>query len=335
MKNSKKYSGANRFSHIYVEDRALEYDVADILLNRFKYARIIPIKHYKNVFNRPRQNFWLQKNYQNIILAVKDEPFLYEGPEICEDFGNRHFYYASAVLNCIYDCHYCYLQGMYQSANIVIFVNIEDFFKAVDRKLSLLGSMYLCTSYDTDLLALEGILPYSRKWIEFASSREELIMEIRTKSANYGKISDLAPCPNVILAWTLSPDEIIQKYEKGTPSLDARIDAICKAIDDGWNVRLSLEPLIEINGWESIYKDFIDKVCTTLPMDKIYDVNVGVFRMNREYFKKIGKNRFDTDIFSHQMDVDDGVVYYKNENDMEVAVAKELFKYLPSKKIYV
>ena len=103
---------------------------------------------------------------------MKDEPFLYKGPDICENFGNRHFYYASTILNCIYDCHYCYLQGMYQSANIVIFVNIEDFFEAVDRELSFLGSMYLCTSYDTDLLALEGILPYSRKWIEFAGRRK-------------------------------------------------------------------------------------------------------------------------------------------------------------------
>ena len=36
------------------------------------------------------------------------------------------------MFNCIYDCDYCYLQGMYPSANIVVFVNHEDFFDAVD-----------------------------------------------------------------------------------------------------------------------------------------------------------------------------------------------------------
>lgn len=335
MKSSRGYFGVDRFSHIYVEERAFEYDTTAIVLKRFKDANIIPIRHYKNVFNRPRQNFWLQKDHPNIILAVKDEPFLYKGPDICENFGNRHFYYASTILNCIYDCHYCYLQGMYQSANIVIFVNIEDFFEAIDRELSFLGSIYLCTSYDTDLLALEGILPYSRKWIEFAGRREDLLMEIRTKSSNYERIRDLAPHPNVILAWTLSPNEIIQAYEKGTPSLDARIRAIHRAIYDGWKVRLSLEPIIEVKDWEQIYISFIDTICTLLPMDRIYDVNIGVFRMNKEYFKRISKNRLDTDIFSYPVEMDDGVVCYGDEGNMKEVVARELFKYLPGRKIYI
>src|SRR5690606_27139140 len=108
------------------------------------------------------------------------------------------------ILNCIYDCHYCYLQGLYPSANIVIFVNIEDFFGAVDRQLEG-GTLYLCPSYDTDLLALEGIVPYASRWIEFAGTRQGLRMELRTKSANYGAIAHLKPVEQVILAWSLSP----------------------------------------------------------------------------------------------------------------------------------
>lgn len=318
-----------------MEDRAYEYPITHMILDRFQSAHVVSIKHYKNVFNRSKQNFWLQKRHQNIILAVKDAPFLYEGPDICEDFGNKHFYYASTILNCIYDCHYCYLQGMYQSANIVVFVNIEDFFHAIDKKLSHLDSMYLCTSYDTDLLALEGILPYSREWIYFAAQRGKLTMEIRTKSSNYSKIEDIQPYPNVILAWTLSPKEIIEKYEKGTPPLDSRLNAISKAIDDGWNVRLSLEPIVRVKDWRRLYTDFIHTICTSIDMNKIYDINIGVFRMNKEYFKKIGRNRLDTDIFSHLIDVEDGVVCYGEEEDMKGTLAKELFKYYPSKKIYI
>ena len=45
------------------------------------------------------------------------------------DYGlgaDRHYYF-SHMLNCLYDCRYCFLQGMYQSANYVLFVNFEDF----------------------------------------------------------------------------------------------------------------------------------------------------------------------------------------------------------------
>lgn len=335
MKELDKNFGANRFSHIYVEKRAYEFPITHKLLDRFKYANIVTIDHYKNVFNRSKQDFWRQKESQNIILAVKDEPYLYEGPDICEDFGNKNFYYASTMLNCIYDCHYCYLQGMYQSANIVIFVNIEDFFRAVDRELSYLESMYLCISYDTDLLALEGLIPYSREWIEFASARENLLIELRTKSANYNSIRDMEAHPNIILAWTLSPEEIIDRYEGHTPSLSARMDAVGQALDDGWKVRLSLEPIIKVKNWEQIYTEFIYKIGTTLPIDKIYDINIGVFRMSRDYFKKISKNRLDTDIFSYAVDIDNGVACYGEEEYIKEAVARELFKYYPSRKVYI
>lgn len=37
------------------------------------------------------------------------------------------------MFNCIYDCRYCFLQGMYSSANYVIFVNFEDFDKEIEE----------------------------------------------------------------------------------------------------------------------------------------------------------------------------------------------------------
>ena len=36
--------------------------------------------------------------------------------------GFKKNYYFSHMLNCIYDCKYCFLQGMYNSANYVLFI---------------------------------------------------------------------------------------------------------------------------------------------------------------------------------------------------------------------
>ena len=38
--------------------------------------------------------------------------------------GFKENYYFSHMLNCIYDCKYCFLQGMFNSANFVIFTNL-------------------------------------------------------------------------------------------------------------------------------------------------------------------------------------------------------------------
>ena len=68
---------------------------------------------------RHRLSFWQKKP---II-------FFYEGAPVCQDFGNTNFYYCSTMMNCIYDCSYCYLKGMYPSGHMVLFVNIEDTWK--------------------------------------------------------------------------------------------------------------------------------------------------------------------------------------------------------------
>ena len=69
-------------------------------------------------------------------------------------------------MNCVFDCEYCYLKGMYPSANLVVFVNLEDIFAEVEKRLAA-HSVYLCVSYDTDLLALEHLTGYAARWIEF------------------------------------------------------------------------------------------------------------------------------------------------------------------------
>lgn len=322
------------FSHIYIEERALSYPFTDKIIQRFPNAKRVIIGHYKNVFNRPRQDFVLQKQAPKLILAVKEEPFLYEGPEVCEDFGYDNFYYASTLLNCLYNCDYCYLQGLYPSANIVAFVNIGDFFAAVEKQLAQ-RELYLCVSYDTDLLAFEGLLPYTASWIEFARKHQNLLVEIRTKSANFNKIKQLEPVHQAILAWSMSPAPIAERYEKLAPGLESRLKAAAQAIEYGWKVRLSLEPVLKVEDWKEIYSHFVDRIFEVLPADKIHDINIGAFRMSRDYYKKISQMRSDTDVFAYPVETKDGVVSYKDEHEIRKFVFDKLVKYCAEEKIFI
>ena len=89
----------------------------------------------------------------------------------------------SLILNCLYNCDYCYLQGIYPSANIVIFVNLQDYFEATRGALAERPDsstpLYLAISYDTDLLAFESVVPYTREWIEFSRGERDLLIEAR------------------------------------------------------------------------------------------------------------------------------------------------------------
>ncbi len=336
MNPSKSFLLQDKFSHIYIEEAALKHPVTQSILGRFPHAKTIEIGHYKDLFNRSNQNFQVQKSSQKLILALKKDNFIYEGADVCHSFGHSHFYYTSSVLNCIYNCDYCYLQGMFPSSNIVVFVNIEDFILEA-KSLLKRYPVYLTVSYDTDLLAFEGIYPFSAKWIEFASRSSDLTIELRTKSVNYKAISHIKPCSNVILAFTISPDEIINLYEKGTPSLASRLDAIKRAVSDGWKVRLCFDPLLLSDGWQNAYKDCIEKTFRVLTGTEINDVSIGVFRMASDYLKKIRKGRHDSSLIHYPFECRNGVYSYPDElkNDMIGFVYSEIAKYIEEGKIFI
>ena len=70
-----------------------------------------------------------------LILAIKKPPFIYKGTDILQDGGFKNFYYNTPFLNCLYNCDYCFLQGMYPSANMVVFVNQSEMQLAVEDEI--------------------------------------------------------------------------------------------------------------------------------------------------------------------------------------------------------
>lgn len=323
------------FSHIYIEETLLKHKKTIEILSRFPNAKQVIIHHYKDVFCRSKQNFLLQKNSPMLILAKKEQQLIYEGAPVCQSFGNKHFYYTSCVMNCIYDCEYCYLQGMYSSANLVLFLNLEDVFLEVETLLAK-HPVYLCISYDTDLLALEGLFGMIHSWVEFTRKHADLTIEIRTKSANFSAIKDLSPCDNVILAWTLSPEDVIQAYEHNTPSLNARLQSAREAISAGYQVRLCFDPLIWIPEFQKKYGAFLQHVFDSLPYQKLFDVSIGVFRVSNDYLKRMRRQRPSSAIVWYPYEQSDGVYHYGHtrSNDMISFVYNQISNYIPEHKIF-
>ncbi|EMY77851.1 hypothetical protein LEP1GSC060_2750 [Leptospira weilii serovar Ranarum str. ICFT] len=334
--HSNNFISPKRFSHIYVEDSAKDHPKTSEILSKFPESVTIPIDSYKEVFNPSSQNFQAQKRSPKLILAKRKEQFLYSGSGVAPDFGYKFFYYNALVLNCPYNCSYCYLQGMYSSANLVVFVNNEEYIRKTEEQLKLSNPLYLCISYDTDLLALENTLGYCKEWILFANSNPDLIVEIRTKSANFKSISDLKPTSNVILAWTLSPDCVVEEHEPLTPRLSSRLKNIRDALNAGWQVRICIDPILNVPNWKSVYSESIRKIFEEIPGEKLREVSLGSFRMNSDYFKNSKKRRPDSYLFYLPMSTREGVKSYPEELEkkMFAVVQKELENFVPPEKIH-
>jgi spore photoproduct lyase len=293
LRNSEK----NLFNAIYVETEAYKYPITQIVLEKYPEIPVVEIRHYKDVFNRTNQHFGLQKKNQALILAVKSSPFLYRGPDVCQNFGHDNFYYTSFLLNCVFDCEYCYLQGMYPSANLVAFVNIEDFKNAMEDVLKT-ETVFLAASYDTDLIAFNNIIPYLDYFYDFFAGHPGILVEVRTKCANEIFFNRFTPIENFIAAFSMAPDGIINKYETHTPSLKARIKTIKSALSKGFKVRICLDPVFINPDTDNLYEPFFRHLFEEIDADKILDVGYGFFRMSCDFFKKIEKQRSNSLLFA-------------------------------------
>ena len=334
--NKKKISLNNRFSHIYVEKKILDNKNTLEILSKFRDAKIIEIDNYKEVFSSNNQDFHLQKLVQNLILASNKPNMIYEGAVVCEDFENDNFYYTSSIINCVYDCEYCYLQGVYSSGNIVIFVDIEKVFEEVEELYNKLKSLYLCVSYDTDLLAIENICAFSEKWYHFIKDKKDLKIELRTKSGNIDKFLNLDVLDNFIIAFTLSPEDIALKSEKYTASFKNRVKAIKELQNKGWKVRICIDPLIYTDDFEKNYSEMIEYLFSEIDKNKVIDVSIGVFRTSKEYLKKMRNQNKKSEILYYPFECIDGVYTYsdKLKSYMIDFIKEKFLKYINIERIY-
>lgn len=337
------YPYQEHFQHIYVEEALLQSPETKGILQKFPKAKVIPIKHYKDVFNRKKQGRLAQSHSRKLILAKKEGQRLYDGAVVCQDFSESHFCYTSLLMNCPFHCAYCYLQGMYPSSNLVMFLNLEDYFADCRKWIAEKGSLYLCISYDTDLLAMEGIYPYVEEFARFLNQENALRIEVRTKAGGEGLWRKMQRLPlssegrkRMIFAFTLSPEEIIEEAEEGTARLSSRIFAIQKALEEGYLVRLCFDPMIYHPRWKELYGALLQEVFEKIPMEQIHDCSLGSFRISESYLKAMGKALPYSPHTQFPYENTGGYYHYPKElmEEMEGFLYSRLLERLPKEKIF-
>jgi len=292
---------------LYIEKKTLNYLVTHHIINKFN-PKIIEISHYKDIFNRTHQNFNYQKSKNTFILAVKEDVKFYKGSKFCNNRGFESFYYSTQILGCIYNCEYCYLGGMYPSGYPVIFVNEDNFINEANK----LKNAYIPISYESDLLAFEGIYPFHKKWIELAKKRPDLLIESRTKSANANKLPNNPPS-NFLLSFSLSPKEV-EKFEKKAPVLEKRIKSLKIAINKGYNVEIAIDPVIKVQNYKEVYKNFINYLKNEIDLSKI-NIEIGTFRMNKDFLKRLRKIHI-SEVTYYPYEIKNSEARYKDEKEI-------------------
>ena len=324
-------------SSLYIEKDVRDDERVKVIRQRFDRIETIECEHYGEIFNRKAQNFRLQKKNPALILAKKHKGFVLPAPAAYSIGGDANYYF-SHMMNCIYDCRYCFLQGMYRSANYVVFVNYEDFADEIRKVAAQHGDqpVYFFSGYDCDSLALEPVTRFIEFMLPVFESIPNAYLELRTKSTQIRSLLDREAFDKCIVAFSLSPENIVDALEAKTASLDKRIDAMKKLQNKGWPIGLRFDPLIYFDDYQQVYADFFQKVFKSLDVDGIHSVSLGAFRMPEKFFKNMVKLYPDEKLFASKLQTNDGMTSYAYdlEKEMQAYCESELFKYLPKQKYF-
>ena len=322
---------------LYIETAVEKHPRVAAIRQRFPTARVVFCERYGEVFNPKAQNFRLQKQQPALILAEKYQKFVLPAPA-GYGIGGKHNFYFSHMLNCLYDCRYCFLQGMYQSANYVLFVNYEDFQQQI-RQMCLDQpdqELYFFSGYDCDSLAFEPVSGFAAGFLPVFAQLPNAWLELRTKSTQIRSLLQRPAIPRCVVAFSLSPDSVADKVEAKAPPLSKRLEAAAKLQQQGWQIGLRFDPLIYQYNYRQVYQTLFAQVFKLIDAENLHSVSLGVFRLPEQYFKKMSKHYADEKLFASPLQTTNGMVSYRSdlEQAMLTDCSRMLLDYIPQSKFF-
>jgi spore photoproduct lyase len=182
------------------------------------------------------------------------------------------------VENCALGCTYCALQHRYEEDVIEVPVNLKQ--RLTEIELDPNQRYRIGTGQSSDALLWgnrNGILD---DLMDFTRKNPNIILEMKTKSPNVGYFLEHDNLPaNICPSWSLNPQAVIDNEEHGTASLEHRLAAARKVADRGIRVGFHLHPMMYFEGWETAYRDLIERVIALFKPEEVLWFTLGTITL--------------------------------------------------------
>ncbi len=180
--------------------------------------------------------------------------------------------------NCNFECAYCVLPQYFRGVRVVAHVNWGRMWHDLERRLCMRGFCRVGTGEFTDSLSWDHAAGLAPRLVRFFSTRENALLELKTKSAAVDELALAEPQRGTVVSWSLNPPEIVRAVEHGTASLDARLRAARDVARWGYAVGFHFDPLIWYPGWEAAYRSVVSAVFRSVRPSSVIWISLGTLR---------------------------------------------------------
>ena len=284
------------FSKIFIENEVVDSSVAENILSKFPKIKPRVIDKVEDVFGVVKKPYLQKREDLSLFIGNKKGTLLKEAPEAYGLAGEPHYYFIHAY-NCIYECEYCYLQGYFNSPDIVLFINHEDIGREITKTyeahrevIESDKKVWFHAGEFSDSLALSHLTGEIPFYFSLFSKLPNAMLELRTKSVNIRELKKQSPVENIVTSFSLSPQERIKKTDLKTPSLKSRLAAMKELQDLGFPLAIHLDPVIHEDNFIETYESLLDSLSESLDLTQIKYLSVGVVRFTSKVFHQVKKN---------------------------------------------
>jgi len=186
---------------------------------------------------------------------------------------------------CFYQCDWCYLKLTYRAAFPFITVRVQyDRIKGqIQKRLSQSTEPVIFNSGElADSLSMEHLTRAGREFIPWFGQQGNGYLFMLTKSDNVDNILDLPHNGHTIIAWSMNNDEVSRKFEVGAPSFERRLEAARMVQGAGYRIRIRLDPVVPIEGWQVAYGGTIRRIFENISPET---VTIGTLRFEEGFYK--------------------------------------------------
>jgi spore photoproduct lyase len=269
---------------IVIEEGVLTSPLASRVLART--PRHIPVRQVADGRDaiRPNRNaadpFGTGK--RRMVIMRRGGPFLMACPAGSAEFACCGYMVLALASNCPMDCSYCFLQEyLADNPGLQVYANYAEAFEELERAESRMRgrSIRVGTGEFADSLAFDRTTGISRDLVEFFSTRNGLVLELKTKTDEIDNLLAIDPKGRTIVSWTLSTDHVFEHSETHTAAPKARMAAARRALEAGYKIAFHLDPVIAYEGAERDYLALLDELFDTVSPSHISFMSLGGLRM--------------------------------------------------------
>jgi spore photoproduct lyase len=266
-----------RPKRILFEKDALNYAIGKEIYHHFikdKAIEIIELRGNKIKENIPGDTLYdlYRAGKKTLVVGVK------KGMKFQSCKPSAH-YQLPLMSGCIGQCQYCYLNtNLGDKPYMRVNVNLNDILSQAQTYIEerLPEETLFEGSATSDPIPIEPYSNVLKYTIEYFSRSEKGRFRFVTKFTDVDTLLDIAHGNHTEIRFTLNTNKVIEDYEKGTPSMEKRIEACKKIISAGYPTGFIIAPVFLYEGWEADYHNLLISLNNSLPEQILHPITFEV-----------------------------------------------------------